>query len=381
MPLGTPPNLQGVITGDLHAALRALAAPGRPWPAAPGRPWPAATWRPAPGGEPGGYATPLPFRLAKAHGGDSASIAAGLASQLRHLDWIAGAASTGRGYLTVTVTTHALTRLAVRIPQAGPACARSHALAGTTRTAPAPPDLASAPTWHRARQLLAASVVARLAQAAGAQVTAAAGNSTKRSAAANPPPTSKPTAVADAIAYAGADAIAYTLASLPAHAPAQVDAGFAAKHHLGNPAYAVRYAHAHAASTQRQAATFGLGLGEALRRPLNDGEGRAASVQGSELRLLAHPREQSLLYALSWLPERVAEGARRAQPDVLTRYLEAVADAYLGCQENCPAVPPGVPGTHPAAALTVARLCLAAAAATVLRTGLCLLGVTAPERL
>jgi arginyl-tRNA synthetase len=345
-----------VITGDLDAALRALAPPGRPWPAP--------TWRPAPGGEPGGYTSPLPFRLAKTQGADPASIAAKLGGQLQRLGWIASATSTGPGYLTVTVTARALSRLAIRIPQAGPACAHSDALAGTARTAAAPADLASAPTWPRAHQLLTATVVARLARAAGAQVTATDDQATKRFAPTAPPPGSKPTVVAGAIAYAGADAITYTLASLPAHAPAQVDARLAAEHQLGNPAYAVRYAHAHAASTQRQAATLGLGLGEE-----------------PAVELLAHPRERSLLYELSWLPERVGEAARREQPDVLTRYLETVADAYLGCQEYCPAVPPGLHSTPSARGLTVARLWLAAAAATVLRTGLGLLGVTAPERL
>jgi arginyl-tRNA synthetase len=345
-----------MITGDLDAALRALAPPGRHCPAP--------TWRPAPGGEPGGYSSPLPFRLAKTQGAGPASIAAELGGQLQRLDWIASAAGTGPGYLTVTVTARALSRLAIRIPQAGPGCARSDALAGTSRTIPVPEDLACAPTWPRAHQLLTATVVARLARAAGAQVAATGDHATKRFAATGPPPAGRPTVVAGAIAYAGADAITYTLASLPAHAPAHVDARLAAAHHLGNPAYAVRYAHAHAASTQRQAATLGLGLGE-----------------GPAVELLAHPRERSLLYELSWLPERAAEAARREQPDVLTRYLETAAGAYLGCQEHCPAVPPGLRSTPSARELTVARLWLAAAAATVLRTGLGLLGVTAPERL
>jgi arginyl-tRNA synthetase len=352
-----------VITGDLDAALCALAAtlPGGPAASSCG------TWRlPRPGTRPAAaraYATSVPFILAKDGAGEPGVIAGALAAGLRRLPWVESASVTGAGYLTVAVTARALRGLAVRIPRAGPACARSHALTGTVRSAPAPPDLARAATWQRARELLAATVVARLAQAAGAQVTAANEHGTERFAAPTPP-VSEPTVVAGAIGYAGADTVAYTLARLPAHAPAHVDARLAAAHHLGNPAYAVRYAHAHAVSTRRQAATLGLGLGEA-----------------PALELLAHPRERSLLYELSWLPERAGEGARRERPDVLTRYLETVADAYLGCQEHCPAVPPGVRGTGPARELTVARLWLATAAATVLRTGLGLLGVTAPERL
>jgi arginyl-tRNA synthetase len=151
-----------------------------------------------------------------------------------------------------------------------------------------------------------------------------------------------------------------------------VDARLAAAHHLGNPAYAVQYAHAHAASALRQAADLGLGRGE------------AAEFQP---RLLAHPSEQALLSRLSWLPERVTGAARRARPDVLTHCLEGLARAYFDCQEACPAARPGmvVPGVSPgeraARQAAAARLWLAAAARTALGTGLGLLGVSAPDRL
>src|SRR5262249_61936270 len=93
------------------------------------------------------------------------------------------------------------------------------------------------------------------------------------------------------------------------------------------PAYAVRYAHSRAASILRQAADLGLSLGEAAEfGPW----------------LLAHPSEQALLGELSWLPERVAGAARRARPDAVPHYLERLAGAYLDCQEQCPAVWPGI---------------------------------------
>ena len=188
-----------------------------------------------------------------------------------------------------------------------------------------------------------------------------------------PSPATAPSVVAAAIAYAGADAIAYALARLPPWGPARADAHLAAAHHLGNPAYAVRYAHAHAASALRQAADLGLDRGEAAQ---------------FQPRLLAHPSEQALLYELSWLPERVAGAARRARPDVFVRYLEGLARAYFDGQEACPAAPPGmtVPGDvaageQAAVQAAAARLWLAAASRTALLTGLGLLGVSAPDRL
>src|SRR5204862_6677591 len=118
--------------------------------------------------------------------------------------------------------------------------------------------------------------------------------------------------VAEAIAYAGADAVTYALARLPPRGLVRVDAHLAAAHHPGNPAYAVRYAHAHAASTLRQAADLGLGAGPAAEF--------AACP-------LSHPAEWALLGALSWLPERVAWAARAARPAEFARSLEELAGA------------------------------------------------------
>jgi arginyl-tRNA synthetase len=356
-----------VITGDLDRALAtAIGSAG--------------TWRPAPPGtacEVRTYVTTIAFWLARGHAsgrgaGGPAAIAAGLAERLSGLDWVEAAAVTGGGYLAVTVTPDALAGLAVRITEAGPGCARSRALAGTSLTAPAAVDLVHAQTWEEARQRVDTTVTGRLAEAAGAHVRWK--HDAERIAAPHPPaPVTGP--VAEAVAYAGADAITYALARLLPRGPAHVDARLAAAHHLGNPAYAVQYAHAHAASALRQAADLGLGRGEAARfRP----------------RLLAHPSEQALLNRLSWLPERVAGAARRARPDVLAHFLEDLARAYFDCQETCPAVWPGMtapagPGRSPAERAAVqaaaARLWLATAARTALGAGLGLLGVGAPDRL
>jgi arginyl-tRNA synthetase len=286
---------------------------------------------------------------------------------------VEAAAVTGGGYLAATVTAGALARLAVRITEAGPACARGAALAGTSLAAPAATDLAAAPTWEEARRRVHETVTGRLAEATGAHVRW--DHDAEQITAAHPaaPVTAGP--VAEAVAYAGGDAITYALARLLPRGPARVDARLAAAHHLGNPAYAVQYAHAHAASALRQAADLGLSRGE------------AAEFQP---RLLAHPSEQALLNELSWLPERVAGAARRARPDVLAHFLEGLARAYFDCQETCPAVRPGMvvpdgtdrsPAGRAAVQAAAARLWLAAAARTALGAGLGLLGVGAPDRL
>jgi arginyl-tRNA synthetase len=403
-----------VITGDLDRLLARETGAGTT--AADGV-TSVGTWQPAPAGAapaPGTYATPVAFRLAGGHPAKAAPIAMALAAALRRADWVSSASVLG-GYVTVTVTPGALATLAVRITKSGPACARSSALAGTSIPAPRDPDLASAPDWAAARRRLSASISGRLAEAAGAHIGRVPGdrtldqgaaiqaipgkaeegasldwlasdeNAARGSLGAASPAVLSPGAlgsddaeresaptlrpgpprgpVADAIAFAGAWAITYALARLPPGAGAAPDPCAAAAHHLGNPAYAVRYAHAHAASTLRQAADLGLGLGE------------TAEFQPQ---LLDHPAEQRLLDELSWLPERVAGAARRARPDVLASYLERLASAYLDGQEECPAMGPGVRTDGPSA---VARLWLAAASRTALRAGLGLLGADAPDRL
>jgi arginyl-tRNA synthetase len=371
-----------VITRDLGAAIAAAAAGAMEdgeLPSLPSGLLTAGSWRPAPpaaGGGPGTYATSAPFLLAAPLKQDPARIAAVLAARLGPDDLVSRATPTGHGYLSLMVSREALARLAVRISQAGTRCARSEALRGQALTAPRDARLACAPTWGQAAQRLAAELTGRLASAAGADVT---WTGEPPPATAFPPPAAGRPAgspVAAAIAYAGEDAIRLALSRhlRAARMPAPPSPRSAAARHLGNPAYAVRYAHAHAASAVRQAADLGFPKGDAER---------------FQPRLLAHPRELALLDALSWLPERVAGAARRHQPHVLTAYLEDVAGSYFDWQESCPLAQPGVfpprpPGETapegPQDLLFQARLWLAEAARITLGTGLGLLGVAAPAR-
>jgi hypothetical protein len=361
------------------AFLLAQDAPGPPQDApvppqqAPGpsqdAPWPP---RHAPGPQhalspPGDAASPAepPPRAAS-----PAEIARNLAVSLRARHEISEATVTGSGFLTITVTPDILTALAARVTAAGPGCARGDALRGITLAAPRRIDLASARTWDEAYRWLVSEVTGRLAAAAGAQVHWQ--DPAARSQSPDSPTETTRGPIADSINFAGADAIRYMLCRIrpatPGRLPGQaaVDARAAAAQHLGNPAYAVRYAHAHAASVLRQAADLGLDKGDAAH---------------AQLRLLAHPRERALLDAMSWLPERVGRAARRGRPHVLAAHLEDLAAAYFDCQEGCPAVPPGLPDEPPGTPVTRARLWLAAAARTALGAGLGLLGVAAPDRL
>jgi arginyl-tRNA synthetase len=201
--------------------------------------------------------------------------------------------------------------------------------------------------------------------------------------------------VAAAVAFAGRDAVLFTLARAIPGKPVRVDPETIARHVLSNPAYAVRYAHARAASGVRWAAASSaadtIGSGEApqslLADPRSELVARAAGADTLAVSAIGSGRLDSgeyggppprgataLLDALSWLPERVAAAARRGRPDEFARYLEDLASVTVDVLSSA---------SHPgsAAAPGSDRLTLAMAARTGLAAGLGLLEVAAPERL
>lgn len=346
-----------MITADVRRAVWDAAQAAGELPvsiAAPGQPEDRSTLRPVPaelGGRPGRYASTLPYLLAR-QGRTADQVAIVVAGRLAGVPWIAEAAATG-GYLTVTVTDEALAGLAVRIATAE-CCTRSDILRGMSVAVP-PPTVLTAVSWEDARVWLVSEIIGRLAAEAGADTF----SFVRR------PPVYcdvDTTPIQDAIAYAGRDAVTYALISQGHPAIDRVPV----RHHLGNPLYAVRYAHAHAAATLRQAADLGLSAGEAVE---------------VAPRLLGRPQERALLDAMSWLPERVAWAVRRGRPGEFARYLEELASVYHDCRESCPALPFGGTGAPRCEDTLRARLWLVTAVRTAIAAGLGLLGIDAPARL
>ena len=304
-----------------------------------------------PTGVPGQYAASLPLTL----GGAPRETARLLAARLAPLPWVETAAVTGPGYVTVTVTPAALAAVAGQVTAAGPDCVTSDALAGVTVAAPPPGDPLAAAGWAQAQAAVRARLTARLAAAAGAVLADPRQSERERAAPPAPPGTGPAEAsprsvdsVTEAVDFAGRDAVLFTLARMIPGPPPRVDPRVIARHVPGNPAYAVRYAHARAASGVRWAASSPGGMTPA-GGPVPHGAA-------------------SLLDALSWLPERVATAARRGRPDEFARYLEDLARVTVDVLNSASS-----PGDD--------RLALARAAQTGLGAGLGLLGVSAPDRL
>jgi arginyl-tRNA synthetase len=131
-----------------------------------------------------------------------------------------------------------------------------------------------------------------------------------------------------------------------------------------NPVYYIQYAHARVASVLRQLADRGLAHDEA--------RGRASLAR------LQAPSEHRLIVALTKYPEVIESAANARAPHALVTYLRELATefhgAYAAGNEN-----PELRFIVDDAELRDARLTLVLAARQVLRNGLALLGVSAPE--
>jgi arginyl-tRNA synthetase len=357
--------IPGELSAELTRILNSLAATGALPPAATSL-TASGTWRQARtagGPSAGSYVTSLPLELASLAARPPAAIAAQLATELADRPFISAAQATG-GYLTITVTSAHLAALPARIMAAGPASARSDALAGREFSAPHLPGLAATLTWQQAWRAQHAALIGRLGDAAGAHVLFFHSESKAAGASASEAGVGDPSA---AVAYFGLDAVRFALAVVPSPRPAAIERQLGRPTDLTNPFVMIRHAHADAASTPRWAADLRLAVDE---RPLT----AAAAVDQA----IMEPTERRLIDAMSWLPERIAAAYRRRRPADLVGYLEYLAPAWLECSESCSVLPFRGRGAGGSRAGTAARLELAAAASTTLAAGLGLLGIAAP---
>ncbi|MGY1986154.1 arginine--tRNA ligase [Blastococcus sp. SYSU DS0669] len=167
----------------------------------------------------------------------------------------------------------------------------------------------------------------------------------------------------DLVDAIGADAARYALARASVDQQIDIDIDLWTRKTNDNPVFYVQYAHARISSVLRNAADLGIGLGEAA---------------GVDVGALVHERENDLLRAIGEFPRVLTSAAELRAPHRVARYLEELAGTYHRFYDACRVLPRGDEETTP---LTTARLWLCAATAVVLRNGLGVLGVTAPERM
>ncbi|MFS0733510.1 arginine--tRNA ligase [Microbacterium sp. 1P10UB] len=160
--------------------------------------------------------------------------------------------------------------------------------------------------------------------------------------------------------WLGTDALRYSLGRYPADSPLTLDPELLRKRTNDNPVFYVQYAHARTHNVGRNAAASGVDRSEFAPE------------------LLTHETESALLGALQEFPRIVAFAAEVREPHRVARYLEELAGLYHRWYDSCRVIPLG---DAPVEAVHRTRLWLNDATGQVLRNGLDLLGVSAPERM
>jgi arginyl-tRNA synthetase len=160
----------------------------------------------------------------------------------------------------------------------------------------------------------------------------------------------------------GVDAARYTLIRYPVDTPMVMDVDILKRNTNENPVYYVQYAHARIAAVLRNAAELNIPSG----------------LEHFDPTQLSHDRENELLGSLAEFPRVIASAAELREPHRVARYLEELAGVYHGFYADCRVLPMG---DEQISALHSARINLCAATLQVLKNGLDLLGVSAPERM
>ncbi|WP_345761577.1 arginine--tRNA ligase [Diaminobutyricibacter sp. McL0608] len=164
----------------------------------------------------------------------------------------------------------------------------------------------------------------------------------------------------DLVDAVGVDAGRYALVRSSSDSQLDIDLDLLSKRTNENPVFYVQYAHARTRSVARNARTAGVD--------------RSAFAP----ELLTHETESALLGALQEFPRVVALAAELREPHRVARYIEEVAGLYHRWYDATRVIPLG---DEPITDLHRTRLWLNDATSQVVRNGLGLLGVSAPDRM
>ena len=165
----------------------------------------------------------------------------------------------------------------------------------------------------------------------------------------------------DLVDVVGVDAARYALTRSSADSTLDIDLDVLASATNANPVFYVQYAHARSAGVARNAAEYGIRREDAF-----------------DASLLTHESESALLGVLGEFPRVVSQAVEFREQHRVARYLEEVAAAFNQWYDRTRVTPQG---DEEVTDLHRTRLWLNDATGQVLRNGLSLLGVSAPERM
>ena len=164
----------------------------------------------------------------------------------------------------------------------------------------------------------------------------------------------------DLVDAVGVDAGRYALVRSPANSSIDIDLDLWTRRTNDNPVFYVQYAHARTRSVARNAEAAGV------------------TRDAFDASLLSDPAESALLGALAEYPRVLAQAAELREPHRVARYVEELAGTYHRWYDSCRVTPLG---DEAVTDLHRTRLWLNDAAGQVVRNGLGLLGVAAPDRM
>ena len=163
----------------------------------------------------------------------------------------------------------------------------------------------------------------------------------------------------DLIEWTSADAVRFFLLSRKPDTEYTFDVDLAVKKNNDNPVYYVQYAHARICS---------------IMRTFEEGGGQIGSLASVDLSPLDSPAAQALMLQMSKYPAMLTEAAKGFAPHDVTFYLRDLASSYHSYYDAERILVEDVP-------TKLARLALVAATAQVLKNGLAILGVSAPDKM
>jgi len=155
----------------------------------------------------------------------------------------------------------------------------------------------------------------------------------------------------------GRDAARFTFLTRRHDSPLEFDLAVATRQSSDNPVYYVQYAHARIRSIFRQAAEQGIAVP------------RLTEIDTSAL---VEPADLALIKLLLQFPELAKDAARAREPHRVAYWLQQLASEFHAWYKNHRVIQDDT-------RLMLARLALCATVATVVKNGLALLGVSAPE--
>ena len=159
----------------------------------------------------------------------------------------------------------------------------------------------------------------------------------------------------------GRDAARFAFVMRSADNLIDFDLDLAKQQTLKNPVYYVQYAYARFCSILKAAMAEGLTL---PKETLPEGQ----------LAQLSHKSELLLIRRLADFPDEVITAALQREPHRIATYVQEVASLFHNFYDQCRVLSPDKE-------LSIARLCLAFAAATVIKNSLQALGVSAPQKM